>query len=833
MNDLKKAKAQLIRELGTLRQRVATLETAEKAHKGESKTLREREQYYRRLVESSLGLICVHDLEGVVLFVNPAAARALGYSPREGVGKNMREFLAPSVRHLFDEYLERIRRNPTARGLMCMITKNREERVWAYQNVRYEEPGKPPYVLGHAQDITEYERAKEALRKSEERFRNLIEGSIQGILIHRDFKPLFVNQAYVDIFGYATPHDILRMDTILPLIAPHERDRLTQYKNARLQGEHSPTHYEYQGVRQEGDLVWLNNMVKVVDWGGEVAIQATVVDITERRWAEEALMQAHANLETQVRQRTAALHASNKQLQQEITERKRAEEALRESEERYRGLFEIANDIVYTHDLEGNFTSINQAAERICGYTRDEALRLNIVDVIAQEYLELSRQMIDRKLAGTASTTYELEIIAKEGQRVPLEVSSQLIFQNGKPVEVLGIARDITERKRLENRLRQTQKMEAIGTLAGGIAHDFNNVLYAILGFTELALGDVPLHSSAWDALQEVLTAGKRAKDLVRQILTFSRQNPPESHPIRLQPIIQETLKLLRGSLPSTIDIHTHFAATSGVILANPVQMQQVLMNLCSNAAYAMRATGGVLEVRLESVNVTPACTMTHPGLQLGPHLRLTVRDTGPGMPPEVLTRLFEPFFTTKASGEGTGMGLAVTHGIITSHGGTITVASTPEQGTTFEIYLSQIEESAIEEARPEEPLLGEGEHILFVDDEEALTRLAQSMLERLGYKVQVYTNSAEALARFRLAPHCFDLVITDQTMPHMTGEMLARELRRIRPDIPIILCTGFSHRMDADQTETLEVDAFCLKPLQFQDIVLTISRVMAQRERN
>jgi len=340
------------------------------------------------------------------------------------------------------------------------------------------------------------------------------------------------------------------------------------------------------------------------------------------------------------------------------TEKQHTEGALRDSEARYRELFENANDLVYVHDLAGNFLAINKAAERISGYARDEALGMNLNRVVAPEYQELARQMITRKVAGEEATTYELALVTKSGRRVLLEVSSRLICRDGKPVAVQGIARDITERKQLEAQLHRVQRMEALGTLAGGIAHDFNNILTAMLGFTELTLDEVAQESRAWRNLQEVLTAGQRAKDLVRQILTFSRQTEQARKPVQLHPIIQEALKLLRASLPSTIEIQEHVSAEVGTVLANPTQMHQVFMNLCTNAAYAMRETGGVLEVRLDVATVDATFAAAYPPLRPGPYMRLTVQDTGRGMAPGVLERIFEPFFTTKGVGEGTGMAL-------------------------------------------------------------------------------------------------------------------------------------------------------------------------------
>jgi signal transduction histidine kinase len=392
----------------------------------------------------------------------------------------------------------------------------------------------------------------------------------------------------------------------------------------------------------------------------------------------------------------------------------------------------------------------------------------------------------------------------------------------------------ISERKRLEAQLRQAQKLEAIGTLAGGIAHDFNNILTAILGYTDLALDDVRQDSNAWSYLHEVRKAGLRAKTLVQQILTFSRRTEQPRMPVHLPLLIEEALALLRASLPSTIEIRQEITQDVGPVLADPTQLHQVLLNLSANAAHAMRETGGRLEVRLEAVEVDEQMTAQHPELQPGPYVCITVTDTGHGMTPEVMERIFEPFFTTKEPGEGTGMGLALVHGIVTSYGGTVLVASAIGQGTTFTVYLPRVADlvsRAVSQEGP--PLAGAppgAECVLFVDDEAALVTLGEAILRRLGYEVVVCTSSAEALEVFRAAPQRFDLVITDQTMPHMTGEGLAQALRHLQPDIPIILCTGFSHVMHAERARELGIDAFLMKPLAMQQLAQTIQQVMAAR---
>jgi PAS domain S-box-containing protein len=405
--------------------------------------------------------------------------------------------------------------------------------------------------------------------------------------------------------------------------------------------------------------------------------------------------------------------------------------------------------------------------------------------------------------------------------------------QYGEILRLAGVAEDITEQKRVEEALtkterqfRQSSRMEAIGTLAGGIAHDFNNILTAIMGYTELALATVPKGSRTQRNLQEVLTAGHRAKHLVLQILTFSRQAGQGKKPTPIHMVVRETLKLLRATIPSTIEIRQSLK-TEATILADPTQMHQVIINVCTNAEYAMRETGGILKIALEDVEVTEDLARMTSGLQVGPHVRLTVKDTGSGITPEILERIFDPFFTTKPIGEGSGMGMAVAHGIVTGHGGAIVVDSVVNKGTKIEVYLPTVPTPIWERVVEQGPIPIGKETILFVDDEETIVHLGKELLTQLGYTVEVYTSSVEALNVFRQDPHRFDLVITDQTMPALTGEALSRELLRIRPDLPIILCTGFSHVMSAEKAKALGIQAYLMKPLAIRDLVPIIRHVL------
>jgi signal transduction histidine kinase/ActR/RegA family two-component response regulator len=398
-------------------------------------------------------------------------------------------------------------------------------------------------------------------------------------------------------------------------------------------------------------------------------------------------------------------------------------------------------------------------------------------------------------------------------------------------INYVGIYRDITHEMKLERELRQAQKMEAIGRLAGGIAHDFNNVLTGIIGYTEMALHKAQPGDSIHHYLRRVLDGSSRASDLVKQILTFSRQTELERKPVHIAPVIHEGLKLLRSSLPSTIEIRQDIAVPpqEGMVLADATQIHQVLMNLCTNSAHAMQAKGGVLTVALSSLQADTQLLSQNSDLSEGPHICLTVSDTGHGMDVAVMERIFDPYFTTKKTGEGTGIGLAVVQGIVKSLSGAISVSSEPGEGTTFHVFLPRIEQEtppAMETIAS--PSTG-SESILFIDDELTLVDLGKEVLESLGYRVSGITSSLQALEAFRAQPGGFDLVITDMTMPGLTGKELALELLAIRPDIPIILCTGFSEVVDENQAKAAGIREFIMKPYLVSDLADAVRKVLGQ----
>jgi len=514
---------------------------------------------------------------------------------------------------------------------------------------------------------------------------------------------------------------------------------------------------------------------------------------------------------------------------EDITERRQGGIQLEVSETRYRRLFETAQDGILIVDADtGHINEVNPFLVDMLGYVRDEVLGKKLWEIGAFKDAGASKAAF-AELRSKGYVRYEdLPLTTRDGREIPVEFVSNVYLVDHHKVIQCNI-RDITDRKRAEEalrnahnelerrveerteelqqaydklmeetrerqqaeaQLRQAHKMEAVGTLTGGIAHDFNNILAAIIGFSELAIDKSPEGSPARRLMERVFAVGLRGRDLVKQILAFSRQAEQEKPPLKLVPVLKEALKLLRASLPSTVDIRTNLQGTLGFVLADPIQIQQIVMNLCTNAAHAMRRTGGTISIDLTGFSFSSREDAPESTMSPGFYARLSVMDTGVGVAPEILDHIFDPFFTTKVAGEGTGLGLSVVHGIVASHGGAITVSSEPGKGSTFTVYLPKLlQEQSRDFASGGSPIPRGHERILFIDDEEELAAMADEMLTDLGYRVTSKTKAREALALFRLDPSRFDLIITDQTMPEMTGVDLAKEILAIRADMPIIIC--------------------------------------------
>ena len=519
---------------------------------------------------------------------------------------------------------------------------------------------------------------------------------------------------------------------------------------------------------------------------------------------------------------------------QDITERIKSEEALRQSRNHFKAIFEqAAVGVALADAVTGRFLQVNQRYCEIAGRSPAELELLTAAAISHPEYHARDQELEGQVKAGVIREfTLEKRYLRKDGSEIWVNVTVSAMWAPGEPPDYyLRVAQDITTLKKLEDSSRQAQKMEAMGTLAGGIAHDFNNILASINGYTELAQMTLTGNPEVREHLAAVLQAVQRATGLVRQILAFSRQEKLERKPVGLLPVVVESFKLLRATIPATIEFVTTLAADAPIVLADANQIHQILLNLGTNAWHAMKDRKGQIEVRLERFEVDALYAASQPRLRPGLYARISVSDTGCGMDPATLRRIFEPFFTTKPVGEGTGLGLAVVHGIMESHDGVITVYSQPGAGTVFHLYFPAHTSETVAEASASGPVpRGQGERILLVDDEELLVQLGRKTLVMLGYEVEATTQPLAALEMVRADPHRYALVITDQTMPKLTGLELAGRLRQIRPGLPILLQTGFSLSITAERLRAAGVRQFLIKPASLQTLGAAIHAALTNQ---
>ncbi len=511
-------------------------------------------------------------------------------------------------------------------------------------------------------------------------------------------------------------------------------------------------------------------------------------------------------------------------------------EDLRSSEQRIKILLDNLPQKIYHKDIDSNYVSCNKSFARDLKIESEAIFGTTDYDYYPRELADNFRRN-DQKIIKSGEPQDIVWKHVVDGKEYWLDSLKVPVRDGGdKVIGVLGIQRDVTdlklvedEKNRLEAQLVQAHKMEAVGTLAGGIAHDFNNILAAILGYAELARMSAMSGESAVSDLNQVLKATKRAKELVRQILTFSRQDDQERKPLQVHLVVKEALKLLRASIPTTIEILDNVVTEDDNVLADPTQIHQIIMNICTNAYHAMREKGGTLAIELMQVEIEPGDSKVS-SLHLNPgnYVVLTISDTGTGMTRAVRERIFEPYYTTKKHGEGTGMGLALVHGIVNKHEGHVSVYSEPGKGTSFQVYLPRIMASSTEEEEEGFESIPTGnERILLIDDEEELVRLEKRILENLGYKVTSVTNSDEALDMFKAQADKYDLVMTDMTMPNLTGIELAQYFMEIKPDIPIILCTGFSELINREKAIALGVREYVMKPIVRKELAIVVRKVL------
>ncbi|MFP4380087.1 MAG: PAS domain S-box protein [Candidatus Sumerlaeia bacterium] len=602
-----------------------------------------------------------------------------------------------------------------------------------------------------------YERAQErvthALAESEERYRKIFDSAGDTILVIKDGYLVDCNRKALEMFNCPRSRLIGRSPLDLsPEVQANgqkTKDLSKEYMKKAYQGEE--VFFEWRHRRDDGSLFDAEVALVPADFNEEHYAMAIVRDVTERK-------------RTQV-----------------------------EMQRLVRAIEDAAEEVVIT-DLEGTIEYVNPAFERITGYSRTEAIGQNPRILKSGKHDAAFYQDMWKTIQSGQVWTGRLINKRKDGSLITEEATiSPILSSKGLGLGYVSVKRDISNHLQMENQLRQAQKMEAIGQLAGGIAHDFNNILSGVLGFAEIILDKIENDEEVDKySVNQILHAANRARELVQQILTFSRRQDVEMRPVSLGKIAREALKLLRASIPATIRIEQDILAKNDIVLADPTQMHQVVVNLCTNAYHAMRESGGILSVKLEQVEIKRDTIARFKNLKPGQYLRLVVSDTGCGIPPENLERIFEPFFTTKARDEGTGMGLSVVHGIITRHGGDIVVQSEPDEGASFEIFIPRQTVDVKEIAPQDEEIPGGDESVLLVDDEATLTEVVGMVLESLGYHVDSTNDPREALQAFQKNADKYDLVITDLTMPNLTGSDLAMHIHNIRQDIPIIMLTGY-----------------------------------------
>jgi len=517
----------------------------------------------------------------------------------------------------------------------------------------------------------------------------------------------------------------------------------------------------------------------------------------------------------------------------DITARKGREKALLEAEERFRLAFLTSPDAININTMDGTYVDVNIGFTELTGYTREECAGKSSSDINIWDIPEDRQRLIEGLQRDGQVKNLESRFLLKNGSKKIGLMSANIVQLSGEP-HILSVTKDISllkkteqEKRDLEIKYMQSQKMEAIGIMAGGIAHDFNNMLAIILGNAEMALVHISDENPGKHCLQQILSASQRVKDLVKQILTFSRQNDQEFLPLHLFSVIRDSLQLLRATIPTTVSIVQNFSQGDDTAMADATQIHQLIMNLCSNAVHAMDEKG-TLEVTGAVIDITESDVASQPGVQPGRYVRLRVSDTGVGIAKEIQEQIFDPFFTTKGVHEGTGMGLSIVLGIVKSHKGVVEVSSEPGDRTTFTIFFPALEKGQLAEIDKisEEHQRG-SERILFIDDEEMLAEMGGRLLEELGYHVTVKLSSLDALATFASTPDAFDVVITDQSMPHMSGAELSVQLLKIRPDIPIILCTGYSKKITEKETQRLGIKKYLTKPYDTAGLVKLIRKVL------
>ncbi|MBT3368546.1 MAG: PAS domain S-box protein, partial [Nitrospina sp.] len=770
-----------------LEQRIKELED-------ESLVRKQVEEERDRILNLSSDLICVADMDGYWKYLNPAWEKTMGYTIEETLARPFMDLIHPEDhKNSNDEVASLASGNETIGFVNRYISKDGSIRTISWR-ATYLPETQMMYCIGR--DVTGQKRAEEEQKRLQKQLSNAMEIALLG---HWEY------DVANDLFTF-NDHFYKMLRTTTKQVGGYTM---------------SSSEYANRFVHPDDIIVVGEEIQKAID----------ATETNFRRKFQHRMIYAdgtagHISVQFFIVKDSQGRTIRTYGVNQDITDHKQMEEALRIEQERFSKAFRATpNPTTISRMADGTIIEVNETWVETFGYSRAEAVGTTSISLGIWAD-PAKRQKAMGKLQETGSLrNYETDLRCKSGEVRHVLLSIEHLEIRGEQC-LIAIVHDITERKkmeeekeRLQSQLQQSQKMEAVGTLAGGIAHDFNNILAIILGNAELAADDVPDADPVSESLKEIRKASIRAKDMVRQLLAFSRKSDEKSKPLDMAPILEESMKMLRSAIPTSVEFEQHISGVPCNVLGDIAQINQIVMNLVTNAADAMSEEGGILEVALEKIILQEEKACFDWVLSPGPYVRIRMRDTGEGIEPEIMDRIFDPYYTTKEVGKGTGMGLSVIHGIVKRHGGGILVESELGKGTVFEIYFPAFEKTVEEEKEPEGENRGGSERILYVDDEESLLNLNRQRLERLGYQVKSTTKPVDALEWFKADPDQFDVVITDMTMPRMTGDRLTKEILTIRPHMPVIICTGYSERMSEKKAKALGVRKYLEKPIDVRNL--------------